>query len=113
MPKLVRLYIRNVLIGFAIAFGFVSALVWLDIANLHHLILETRNGWLAFAMMVMANGVVFAGVQFAIAVMQMAEDPGGPTRGSRAPVTRRRGHGEMIPIAATAPKSQRSQGYRP
>ena len=108
MPKLIRLYIRNVAIGFAIALAFVSMLVWLDVAHLRHLILETQNGWLGFGMMVMANGVVFAGVQFAIAVMQMAEDDAGPTRGSRAPVTRRRGHGDLIPVTTTAPKPRRS-----
>ncbi len=44
MPKLVRLYVVNVLIGFALALAFVTALVWLDVANLRHLILETDKG---------------------------------------------------------------------
>ena len=82
MPKLIRLYIVNVAIGFAIALGFVSALVWFNVANLGHLVLETDMGWLAFLMMVISNGIVFAGVQFAIAVMQMAEKDDGP-RGGR------------------------------
>ncbi len=86
MPKLVRLYIVNVLIGFALALAFVVALVVMDIANLRHLILETEKGYLAFVLLVLANGVVFAGVQFAIAVMRLADDASGPKGGRRAPI---------------------------
>lgn len=88
MPKLVRLYITNVAIGFALAIGFVAVLIWMDVAHLRHLVLETEQGWLAAIMMVMFNGVVFAGVQFAIAVMRMAEPPEGPKGGRPAPVVR-------------------------
>jgi hypothetical protein len=82
MPKLVRLYIVNVAIGFAIAAVFVGALVALDVAGLGRLILQSPMGWVAGLMMVMFNGVVFAGVQFAIAVMRMA-DPEDTPRGGR------------------------------
>ncbi len=85
MPKLVRLYIVNVLIGFGLALGFVSALVWLDVANLRHLILETEKGYLAFGLLVLSNGVVFAGAQFAIAVMRLADNDDTPRGGRRAP----------------------------
>ncbi|EEW25415.1 hypothetical protein [Rhodobacter ferrooxidans] len=88
MPKLIRLYIVNVAIGFAVALAFVVGLVALDVAQLRHLVLETEMGWLAGLMMVMFNGVVFAGVQFAIAVMRMAEKPEAPTGGRRAPRVR-------------------------
>ena len=81
MPKLIRLYIVNVLIGFALALAFVVGLVWLDVANLRHLILETDSGALAFVLLVLSNGVVFAGVQFGIAVMSLAEDS--PPKGGR------------------------------
>ena len=76
MPELVRLYIRQCLIGFAIAAVFVGGLVWLNVANLQHLILNTQGGYLALFLLFFFNGLVFAGVQFAIAVMGMAEDPG-------------------------------------
>lgn len=85
MPKLVRLYVVNVLIGFALAFGFVTALVALDVANLRHLILETEKGYLAFALLVLSNGIVFAGAQFAIAVMRLADDTERPSGGRRTP----------------------------
>jgi hypothetical protein len=86
VPKLIRLYIVNVLIGFALALGFVVALVALDVAHLRHLILETSSGPLAFVLLVVSNGIVFAGVQFGIAVMRLAGDEPGPRGGRRAPV---------------------------
>lgn len=82
MPKLVRLYIVNVAIGFGLACLFTAMLIALDVANLRHLILSTQGGWLAVVMMVTFNTVVFAGVQFGIAVMRMAEPEEGP-RGGR------------------------------
>lgn len=98
MPKLIRLYITNVAYGFALAVAFVAMLVWADVANLRHLVLETEMGWLAGVMMVMANGVVFAGVQFAIAVMRMADSGDGPKGGTHAPVVRM----EPVRVQATA-----------
>lgn len=103
MPKLIRLYITNVAYGFALAVAFVAMLVWADVANLRHLVLETEMGWLAGVMMVMANGVVFAGVQFAIAVMRMADSDDGPTTGTRAPVARM----EPVRVHATAQAQRR------
>jgi len=88
VPKLIRLYIVNVLIGFGLALAFVVGLVWLDVANLRHLILETDSGPLAFLLLVLSNAVVFAGVQFGIAVMRLAEDSP-PTGGRGMPVARR------------------------
>ena len=102
MPKLVRLYIVNVLIGFALAVVFVGLLIWQDVAGLQHLILGSETGWVAGLMMVMFNGVVFAGVQFAIAVMRMADSDEGP-RGGKGIV--------MVPVpvrvTADAPRKAR------
>nr|WP_114966310.1 hypothetical protein [Alkalilacustris brevis] len=75
MPQLVRLYIRQVAIGFAIAAGFVAMLLVFNVANLQHLIFNTQGGWLALFLLFFFNGLVFAGVQFGIAVMSMAEKP--------------------------------------
>ncbi len=96
MPKLIRLYIVNVLIGFALALAFVIGLVWLDVANLRHLILDTASGPLAFVLLVLSNGVVFAGVQFGIAVMRLAEDDSAPKGGRGVPMHTR------IPIRVEA-----------
>lgn len=85
MPRLVRLYIINVLIGFALATLFTGLLVWLDVGHLRHLVLETPKGWLAGGMLVFFNGIVFAGVQFGIVIMTMPFD-GQPPRGKRHPI---------------------------
>lgn len=94
MPQLVRLYIRHVLIGFGIAALFSAMLVWLDAGGLRHLIFGTDLGWVAALMLFVANGTLFAGVQFGIAVMLMADDDDGPRGGRRARVAR-----QPVPVA--------------
>lgn len=89
MPKLIRLYIHSVATGFALAAAFVALLLWQDVAGLGHLVLETRGGWIGGLMLVVFNGIVFAGVQFGIRIMQMAEpEPkdDGPRGGTPVPV---------------------------
>ena len=82
MPELVRMYIRHCLIGFAIAAVFVAALVWLNVANLQHLLFSSPGGLLGLFLLFFFNGLLFASVQFAIAVMNMAETP---DQGGNAP----------------------------
>ncbi|WP_417247071.1 hypothetical protein [Celeribacter sp.] len=81
MPKLVKLYITQVLIGFAIAAGFVGMLLYFNVANLWHLVTHNDAGIIAVIVLWFANGIVFSGVQFAITIMRMAdsedEDQGG------------------------------------
>ncbi|MDO5659155.1 MAG: hypothetical protein Q4G36_12640 [Paracoccus sp. (in: a-proteobacteria)] len=88
MPRLVRMYLFNIAIGFGLAVLFTAALLWLNVANLGHLVATARGGWLAVVLLVMFNTIVFAGVQFGIAVMRMAEPetpPGGGKRQSLHP----------------------------
>ena len=96
MPKLVRLYIVSIVVGFVIALAFATSLVALDVGHMRHLILETEQGYLGVVLLVLSNGVVFAGVQFAIAVMRLAEDDHKPKGGRRAP------QATMIPIRVEA-----------
>ncbi len=98
MPKLIRLYITSVATGFAVALAFVCGFVALDVANLRHLVLETEFGWLGFVMLVLFNGIVFAGVQFGINVMRMAE-PSGPGSTGRGAITDRNNALAPIPVA--------------
>lgn len=88
MPALVRLYIQSVALGFAISAGFTAGLLWLDVAGIGHLVLASNIGWIAVAMLVIFNGIVFAAVQFAFRVMAMAEGDAGSQggRGAREPV---------------------------
>lgn len=83
MPKLIRLYIVNIALGFVLAVIFTSALIGFNIANLRHLITADSAGWVAVAMLIGFHTVLFAGIQFAIAVMRLAEDPGKPGSGRR------------------------------
>ena len=92
MPPLVRLYIRQVLIGFALAAVFTALLLWFDVGGLWRLVTHTAEGPLAVALLILFNGIVFSGVQFGIAVMRMAEpeDRDGGRRAARplpAPLT--------------------------
>ena len=88
MPKLVRLYITQVAIGFAIAAAFTALLLALNVGNLRHLVAADPAGPLAVFLIFMFNGIVFGGVQFAYAIMRMAEKQGPRGGGTRAPVTR-------------------------
>lgn len=81
MPKLVRLYITQVAIGFGLSGVFVTLLLWFNIANLWHLVSHSDKGLLAVVIFWFANGIVFAGVQFAIAVMRMKDDDDDEPRG--------------------------------
>ena len=75
MPKLVQLYIKHTAIGFGIAAVFVAILLWFDVQNLWHLVTHSGSGLLAVFLLWFMNGIVFAGVQFAWAVMNLAEKP--------------------------------------
>lgn len=72
LPRVVRLYIGQVAVGFALAATFVALLLWLNIAGLGRLILGSGVGWLALLMLWIFNGIVFAGVQFGISIMRQA-----------------------------------------
>jgi membrane-anchored glycerophosphoryl diester phosphodiesterase (GDPDase) len=74
MPDLIRLYITQVIIGFAISAVAVAGLLWFNVANLGHLVTHSDVGLLAAFLLWLFNGIVFAGVQFAIAIMGMADD---------------------------------------
>jgi hypothetical protein len=105
MPELVRLYIRSVALGFAIAAAFTAGLVWWDVAGIGHLILGSDIGVVAALMLVVFNGIVFSAVQFAFGIMAMAEDDaprGGP--GLREPV--------LIPIRAESTVQRRTTRRR-
>jgi TRAP-type C4-dicarboxylate transport system permease small subunit len=96
MPELIRLYIRSVLIGFALSAAFAAVLIWQDVMGVGHLILGSPVGWIAALMMFVFNGIIFASVQFGLRVMLMAEDDEGPKGGLRQ-------HLPLVPVRAEAP----------
>ncbi len=95
MPKLIRLYITHVAIGFGIAGVFVGMLLYFNTANLWHLVSGSDIGWLAVLVLWLANGAVFAGVQFAIAVMRMKDDDDDEPRGGHRQRIMQR---QLVPI---------------
>jgi TRAP-type C4-dicarboxylate transport system permease small subunit len=107
MPELVRLYIRSVALGFAIAGAFTAGLIWQDVAGIGHLILGSDIGWIAAAMLVVFNGIVFSSVQFAFKIMAMAGDDEGPRggRGAREPVL----VPVLVPVAVQATAKARTR----
>lgn len=101
MPELVRLYIRNVLIGLMLSAVFVAALLYFNVGSLWHLVSATKEGPIAVVMLLVFNTVVFAGVQFAIAVMRMAEPEDGGDKGLRSPEPV--AEPVLIPVVAPVP----------
>ncbi|MCB1340518.1 MAG: hypothetical protein KDK24_05525 [Pseudooceanicola sp.] len=94
MPRLVRLYIRHCAIGFAISAAFVAMLLRADVAGLGGLVARSDSALLAVLMLWVMNGIVFAGVQFAWAIMAMADRDDPPEGGQPVPVAveKRRDH---------------------
>lgn len=104
MPKLIRLYIISITIGFALAGLFTGLMLYFNIANLWHLVTHSDKGLLAVAILWLSNGVLFAGVQFAIAIMNMADkDDDEPRGGTRAPNVERPHRLARIRVTADKP----------
>lgn len=102
MPKLVRLYIVSVAIGFGVAALFAGAMIGFDIGGLRHLV---QGEPLAIFLLWFFNGIVFSGVQFAYAIMRMAEKPQPPRGGRAIRVT-----GQPVRVRAEARASERRRG---
>jgi len=77
LPRLIRLYIFNCLVGFALAAVFTGLILWFNVANIGHLVMHVSGGWLAALVFFVLNGIVFAGVQTGIVIMSM-DYPGQP-----------------------------------
>lgn len=86
MPRLVRLYIVQCLIGFGLSAVFTALLMYFNVAGLRALMMSTQGGFMALFLLFFFNGLVFAGVQFAISIMRMAEPEGGGDGGWRDPL---------------------------
>lgn len=105
MPRLVRVYIRQCVFGLALSVVFVAGLIALDVAHLRHLVSSSDVGILAVGLLVLFNGIVFAGVQFAIAIMEMQERPEPPAGGRR--------QAGAAPRLALAPVPDPAEGQPP
>ncbi|WP_386627327.1 hypothetical protein [Sulfitobacter geojensis] len=100
MPVIFRFYIKHCVIGFALSAIFIAGLLWLNVANLWHLISTSDIGLMALVVFWVLNGIVFAGVQTGVAVMLMSEegdDDAGPKGGSPVALT-------PAPVKAVQPR---------
>lgn len=68
MPRVFRLYLLSALNGFAISLAFVALILVFNVANLRHLVNGSDVGVMATVVFWVLNGIVFSGVQFAIAL---------------------------------------------
>ena len=75
MPVLIKLYIRHSFIGFGISAIFVGILLYFNVMNLWAMISHDKSAVLAVFILWFFNGTIFASVQFAYAVMSLAEKP--------------------------------------
>lgn len=98
MPELVRLYIRNAFYGAGLSLVFLAMLLGFNVANLRHLILGSDIGYIAILLLFVFNTLVFAGVQFSIAVMRMAQDDTPPGGGHRDPVVSMDPAAHYVPV---------------
>ncbi len=70
MPRVFRLYLLSALNGFGIALVFVGLILVFNVANLRHLVATSDVGVMATVAFWILNGIVFSGVQFALALSQ-------------------------------------------
>lgn len=71
MPKLIKVYMQQVAIGFGLSAIFTAILIYFNIGNLQRLVFGSSDGLLGLFLIFFFNGLVFAGVQFAIRIMRM------------------------------------------
>ena len=100
MPDLIKLYIRHSLIGFGIAAIFVAMLLYFNVQNLWTLISHDKSAVLAVFVLWVFNGGLFAAVQFAYAVMNLAEKPDGSGGGGRLRAVRVDARASARPVAS-------------
>lgn len=85
-PNLIQMYIKHCIIGFIASAIFVGMLFAFDVGGLWRLVSGSSIGIVAALMLWVFNGIVFAGVQFGIAIMNMGEDDDDDDKGHRGRV---------------------------
>jgi hypothetical protein len=94
-----RLFVISAVQGLALAAVFVGLLLWLNIGSLWQLVSASPVGWLAVVMLITSGTVLFSGVQFALALMRIADRAGGQGGGGGR---RRKANWSRIRIASGA-----------
>ncbi len=73
MPKHIAFLLRHAAIGSLVAAVFVALLLWMNVANLWHLVTHTREGPLAVAVFWVLCAITFGSVQMGIRIMMLSE----------------------------------------
>lgn len=103
MPKLIKVYLQQVAIGFGLSAIFTAILLFMNVGNLAHLVFNSADGLLGGFLIFFFNGLVFAAVQFGIRIMRMGfedDDDDEPRGGTRVR------HTDLIPIRIKANDDQ-------
>ncbi|OCX66612.1 hypothetical protein BFP70_00105 [Thioclava sp. SK-1] len=106
MPALVRLFIRSIAIGFALAILFLGLVMVFDTAGLRQQILTSGTGYMTAAVLLGLTTVLFSVVQFARALLCRNDDDDndGNGRGDRFPPSL---HHELVPIPVRRDEQRR------
>lgn len=84
MPEHIKMILRHAAYGGAIALAFVGGILWMNVANLRHLVTHTAEGPLALGVLTVLCWITFGSVQIGIRIMMMADDDD-KDGGKRAP----------------------------
>ncbi|MEX3014350.1 hypothetical protein [Gymnodinialimonas hymeniacidonis] len=73
MPKHIAFLLRHAAIGSLVAAVFVAMLLWMNVANLWHLVTHTSEGPLAVLVLWVLCAITFGSVQMGIRIMMLAD----------------------------------------
>jgi hypothetical protein len=83
MPDHIKLILRHAFYGFIVALVFVGGLMYLNVANLWHLVTHTAEGPIALAVLTILCTITFGSVQIGYKIMSMGEENDEPRGGKR------------------------------
>lgn len=74
MPDHIKFILRHAFFGFVLALVFVGGLLYLNVANLWHLVTHTAEGPIALVMLVVFCAITFGSAQIGYKIMMMGEE---------------------------------------
>ena len=74
MPDHIKLILFHAFMGFLLALMFVGGLLYLNIANLWHLVTHTAEGPIALVMLIVFCTITFGSAQIGFRIMMMSEE---------------------------------------
>ncbi|AHM04199.1 hypothetical protein roselon_01835 [Roseibacterium elongatum DSM 19469] len=74
MPDHIKFILRHAFVGFLLALAFVGGLLYLNVANLWHLVTHTAEGPIATVMLIVFCTITFGSAQIGYKIMMMGEE---------------------------------------